>query len=151
ILRKGTLPLPGTGPALVAFHHQLDIHRFNLQLGEKLNYYFESWDNDAVSGPKSVRSQTMSFSRYQQKQLDSAMAKNAQEMNEGLSKSAKQSQQLQEDFSQLQNKILSASEMVWSQQSSLKEVQKQQEQLKAKLEKVQKQLEEQKKQTEQKQ
>src|SRR5690606_10107157 len=52
ILRKGTLPLPGTGPALVAFHHQLDIHRFNLQLGEKLNYYFESWDNDAVSGPK---------------------------------------------------------------------------------------------------
>lgn len=49
-------PLPIAGDALQERRFTLDWRQWGVQPGEKVEYYVEAWDNDAVSGPKSSRS-----------------------------------------------------------------------------------------------
>ena len=41
------------------FYHHWNLASLALKEGESLEYYFEVWDNDAVNGSKSSRSETM--------------------------------------------------------------------------------------------
>ncbi len=49
-------PLPITGEAVQEARFTLDWRQMGVQPGEKVEYYVEAWDNDAISGPKSSRS-----------------------------------------------------------------------------------------------
>jgi len=43
------------------YYYFLDASRFNLLPGDKIEYYFEVWDNDGVNGSKSAKTQLMQF------------------------------------------------------------------------------------------
>jgi hypothetical protein len=43
------------------YYYFLDASRFELLPGDKIEYYFEVWDNDGVTGSKSAKTQTMLF------------------------------------------------------------------------------------------
>lgn len=150
LLSEKTIPLQVTGGTVSSFQHYFDVQSAELQPGQQLQYFVEVWDNDGVHGSKSARSETMSFRAFDERQIDSALQKNAQQINSGLSNSAKQNQQLQDEMQSLQNKMLKSDQMDWQQKQSLQDLARMQEKMKNNLEQIRKRFEEQMRQTEQK-
>jgi hypothetical protein len=149
-LLKKNIALKGASGNITDFQHYFDIQQLNLLPGQKLSYYIEAWDNDGVHGSKASRSEVMSYQMYSPDQIDSAINENAEMINSGLSNSAEQMKQLQNEYKDLQSKMLQSESMDWEQQQSLQQVSKMQEQLKAQMEAVKKRLEEQVQQSKQK-
>jgi len=146
-----SIPLKITQGALTAFQQYFDIESLNLKTGQKLTYYIEAWDNDGVHGPKSVRSEVMSYQMYDKKQIDSAINANANQINSGISNSAEKLQQLQSDYKDMQTKMLQSNQLDWQQQQSLKDMMQQQQTLQSQVENIKKRFEEEKKESDQKQ
>lgn len=150
LLSSKSILLKSSGSAVSTFQHYFDVSSVGLNPGEQLNYYVEAWDNDAVHGSKSSRSEMMSYRAFDTKQIDSAISKSAQQINSGLSNSAKQNEQMQEEMQSLQSKMLQSDQMDWQQKQALQDLAKLQEKMKNNLEQTKKRFEEQIKQTEQK-
>jgi len=151
LLKHQSVPLSVTTGALTNFQYYFDIETLRLVPGQRLNYYVEAWDNDGVHGSKATRSEVMSYRMYDNKQIDSAINANAQQINSGLSSSAQHTQQLQSQYKDMQSKMLKSDKLDWSQQQSLQEMMDKQLQLQSQLENVKKRFDEQKQQSEQKQ
>lgn len=144
------IPLKTTNGVLAPFQYYFDIEMLHLQPGQKISYFIEAWDNDAVNGSKATRSQVMSFQMFNAKQLDSAINANAEHINAGLSQGSQQTKALQNEMKDLQSKLLQSDKMDWEQQQSLKELMQKQEELKNNLENIKKRFEEQTQQSKQK-
>ena len=140
-----------TAGPLTNFQYYFDIQTLDLKPGQKLTYYIEAWDNDGIHGSKTTRSEVMSYKMYDEKQIDSAINENSQQINSGISNSAQKTQQLQSEIKDMQSKMLQSENMDWEQQQSLQEMTKKQQQLQNQLENIQKRFDEQKQQSEQKQ
>ncbi len=145
-----SVPLRIVGKALSTFQHYFDVQTLRLQPGQRLSYWVEAWDNDAVHGPKAARSAVMTFSAYNAKQLDSAMSKNAAAIAASLSSSAQQSKELSEDMNDAQSKLLQSEGSDWESKQDLEQLAQKQADMKAKLEAAQKRLEDQLTQAERK-
>lgn len=150
VIGSKVIPVKVSGGIVSSFQYYFDVATVALKPGEQLNYFVEAWDNDGVQGSKSSRSEIMSFKAFNAKQIDSAINKSAQQINSGLSNSAKQNEQLQDEMQSLQSKMLQSDQMDWQQKQSLQELAKLQEKMKNNLEQTKKRFEEQIKQTEQK-
>ncbi|HQE11343.1 MAG TPA: hypothetical protein PLQ78_01205 [Flavipsychrobacter sp.] len=145
-----SVPLKISRGTLTTFQYYFDISLLQLQLGQKLTYFIEAWDNDAIQGSKATKSELMSYHMLQPKQLDSAIQANAQQINAGLSNSAQQAKEIKNDLKELQNKLLQSDRMDWEQQQSLQDLMNKQLELKQQLEQTKKRFEEQVQQSKQK-
>ncbi|MES2479007.1 MAG: hypothetical protein V4561_07965 [Bacteroidota bacterium] len=150
LLSSKSMLLKSSSATVSTFQHYFDVASVGLKPGEQLNYYVEAWDNDAVHGSKSSRSEMMSYRAFDARQIDSAISKSAQQINSGLSNSAKQNEQMQEEMQSLQSKMLQSNQMDWQQKQALQDLAKLQQKMKNNLEQTKKRFEEQIKQTEQK-
>jgi hypothetical protein len=151
VITHQSLPVKFTPGTLTSFQYYFDIQNFNLQPGEKLSYYVEAWDNDAVHGSKASRSEVMTYQMYNVKQIDSAINANSAQINSSLSNSSQKTQQLQTEYKDLQTKMLNSDKMDWEHQQILRDMMTKHQELQSQLESVKKRFDEQKKQSEQKQ
>lgn len=150
VVSEKNVPIKISGGNVVPFQHYFDFGSLNLLPGQEVNYYVETWDNDAVSGSKSGRSDVFTYRMFDLKQVDSAMDQNAKQINQGLSSSSEQAKKLQNEMKDLQNELLQSDNMSWEKQQNMKSLVDKQEQLKNKVEAIKKRFEEQRKQSEQK-
>lgn len=149
ILAK-SIPLNIVPGGLTTFQHYFDVQLFQLQPGQKLNYFIEAWDNDGVHGSKATRSEVMTYTMLNMQQLDSAINASAQQISSGLSNSSQQNRQLQNELKDMQRKMLQSDKLDWEQQQSLQELADKQQQLQQQLEETKKRFEEQIQQSKQK-
>ncbi len=149
-LAKKSLALKITSGALTTFQHYFDIEALELQPGQKMSYYIEAWDNDGVHGSKAARSELMEFRMYNEKQLDSAINANSEQINSGLSNSSQQSDKLQEEYKEMQSRLLKSNDMDWEQQESLQNMMKMQQSMQNEMKAVKQRFEEQLQQSQQK-
>jgi len=150
LVREKNIPLKTTAGNVIPFQQYFDFGSLGLQPGQEVTYYVECWDNDAVNGSKSGRSDIYTYRMFDLDQVDSAMDQNARQINQGLSSSAEQAQKLREEMKDLQNQLLQSDHMSWEKQQQIKSLAGKQEQLRNQVEAVKKRFEEQKKQSEQK-
>lgn len=150
LVAEKNIPIKLSAGNVAPFQHYFDFGVLNLLPGQQVNYYVEAWDNDAVHGSKSGRSNVYTYSMLDSRQVDSAMNQNAKQINQGLSSSADQARQLQQDMKEIQNQLLQSESMSWEKQQNMKSLVDKQEQLKSKVEAIKKRFEEQRRQSEQK-
>ncbi len=150
VVSEKNIPIKINSGNVVPFQQYFDFGSLNLLPGQEVNYYVETWDNDAVNGSKSGRSDVYTYRMFDLKQVDSAMDQNSKQINQGLSSSSEQAKKLQNEMKDLQNQLLQSDNMSWEKQQNLKSLVDKQEQLKSKVESVKKRFEEQRKQSEQK-
>ncbi|MBS1783007.1 MAG: hypothetical protein JSS78_08060 [Bacteroidetes bacterium] len=150
ILSNKAIPLHIAPGAVVPFQHYFDVEALRLKPGQKLNYFIEAWDNDAVNGSKASRSEVMTYAMFSSTQLDSAMNANAQQINSGLSNSAQQTKKMQGELRDMQTKMLQSNQLDWEQQQSLQNLAERQKQMMQQLENTKKRFEEQIQQSQQK-
>ncbi|HXB40244.1 MAG TPA: DUF4175 family protein [Bacteroidia bacterium] len=125
-LQKGQLTQP--------FVHYIDLSRFELKAGDKIEYYFEVWDNDGVNGSKSARSNIMQFKAPTLEELDKNTQKNNNKIKDDLEESLKKAKELQKDISDLNKKMLEKKQLGWEDKKKLENLLEKQKELEKKVE-----------------
>ncbi len=116
------------------YFYFLDASRFELLPGDKIEYYFEVWDNDGVSGAKSAKTQTMLFKAPTVDEMNEATDKNNSEIKKDLDDGIKKAKELQKDINELSKKLNDKKQMGWEEKKKLEDLLKKQNELKNKIE-----------------
>lgn len=120
--------------------HGWDADRFTLMPGDKLEYWFEVWDNDGVAGSKSTRSAAKVFEAPTLKELAEKQEHDAESIKEHLKQGIKEAQELQDELDKLRRDLLDKKEMNWQDKQKLENVLDRQKQLQQNIEKTTEQL-----------
>ncbi len=115
------------------FFYSWDLSSVNIASGDEVEYYFEVWDNDAVSGPKSTRSQTQVFKAPTLKEIAENADKNNSEIKNDLQESIAKARQMQKELSDLSKRLLDKKEMSWEDKKKAEELLNKQKELEKKL------------------
>ena len=111
-----------------------DLAKFNLQSGDKLDYYFEVWDNDGVNGSKVAKTQVMQFKAPTIDEQNEATDKNNSEIKKDLDDGIKKAKDLQKDINDLAKKLTEKKQAGWEEKKKLEDILKKQNELKNKIE-----------------
>ncbi|MGZ3902301.1 MAG: DUF4175 family protein [Bacteroidia bacterium] len=124
--QKGQLTQP--------FVHYIDISRFNLKAGDKVEYYFEVWDNDGVNGSKSAKTNIAQFKAPTLEELDKNTQKNNDQIKKDLEESIKKAQELQKDIAALNKNVLEKKQLGWEEKKKMENLMQKQKELEKKIE-----------------
>ncbi len=137
-----TIKLPkGTGKQ-ADFEHQFDLDELGLKPGDDVVYYFEVYDNDAINGSKSARTNLMQYSMPTLDELEELEEQNEDEIKDELEKAIEESKKLKEDVKKMEEKLLQKKEMDWQDKKELEKLLERQKELQKNLEKAQEKFEE---------
>ncbi len=112
-----------------AFRHVMDLSDLNLEPGDRLSYYFEVWDNDAVHGSKSTKSSILEKKVSTTEELEKEEQKNNEEINKDLDDAIKEAQNLQEKIDAFRDKIREKKDLEWQNKKDLERLMDQQNEL----------------------
>ena len=118
------------------FFHYWDMTELGVSPGDQIEYYFEVWDNDGVTGSKSSRSQKMIFKAATLKELEENTDKNNNKIKEDLEESIRQAKEVQKELADLQRKVAEKKDLSWEEKKKLKELLEKQKELQKKIENV---------------
>ncbi len=128
VLQKGQTAQP--------FYYYLDLSTFNLQSGDKLDYYFEVADNDGVNSSKRARTQTLTFKAPTRDEVEKTTEKNNSEIKKDLEESIKKAKSLQKDVSELSKKINDKKQLGYEEKKKIEELLNKQQALQNKVEEI---------------
>jgi hypothetical protein len=116
------------------FFHFWDLNELTLGAGDKLEYWFEVWDNDGVNGSKSTRSSTQVFAAPTLNELSEKQDQQGAEIKKDLQQSIREAQDLQRELDKLRREMLDKKELNWQDQQKLQNVLDRQKQLQQRIE-----------------
>ncbi|MEN9611294.1 MAG: hypothetical protein RLZZ628_2108 [Bacteroidota bacterium] len=120
----------------VPFQYSFNTENLKLQAGDEITYYFEVYDNDAVNGSKSAKTNPMLFSVATVEQVEKLIAKNNDEIRDELKKALEESRKIQEDTKKLHDKLLQKKEPDFQMKKEAEQLMKRQEQLDKQIDKA---------------
>lgn len=120
-----------------SFSYPFDTKLLNMVPGDKLVYFFEVFDNDGVRGPKSTRSQIMTFAIPTEEEIKDNISKRNETIKDDLSDSKTMSDDLQKQIDELQKSLLQKKELSWEDKKKLADIMEKQQELKNKIDGVQ--------------
>lgn len=118
-----TLPVPiGQKGNKIQFTHAFDLHNSDLGPGDRVEYYFEVWDNDGVHGPKSTRTPAIEFVIPSLKELQQMKDENNQQIKDKLGNVIDEIHDIQKQTDDLQQKFLEEKDLDWKDKKSLQDL-----------------------------
>lgn len=118
------------------FLYRWDLNTLGISPGEQIEYYFEVWDNDGVTGSKSTRSSKMIFKAPSLKELEQNTDKNNNKIKEDLLESLSEAKDVQKELAELQRKIAEKKNLSWEEKKRLQDLLDKQKELQKKIEKI---------------
>jgi len=129
----------------IQYDHVFDMNELALEPGDEVTYYFEVYDNDAVNGSKSARTNLMLFSMPTVEEFKAMKDKNEEQIKDELMDALRESKKLQEDMKKAREKLLQEKELDWQSRKELEKMLERQKELEQKIDKARKAFEENKK------
>jgi hypothetical protein len=129
----------------VAFRHSFDLNTLEIQPGDKVEYYLEVFDNDAVNGSKSTKSAAWTFDMPTLDEFKKMEDFNEDLIQKNMLQAAKESKKLQEQLQKMREKLLQQKDMDWQTRKELQRILDQQKALEKLVEEAKKAMEENKK------
>jgi hypothetical protein len=105
-----------------SYYYRWDLQDFNLQNGEKLEYFLQIKDNDAINGRKATRTSAHSFQIPSAEKLRSDLKLSGERSENQIDKTLKESEQLNEELKDIQNKLKGKKELSWQDQKQLEDM-----------------------------
>ena len=105
-----------------AYYYYMDAASFNLKPGDKIEYYFEVWDNDGVNGAKPAKTKIMQFKAPTLDELNEATGKNNAEIKKDLDESIKKAKELQKDLNELSRKMNDKKQMGYEEKKKIEDI-----------------------------
>ena len=120
------------------FFYFMDISTLFVQPGDEIEYYFEIWDNDGVTGSKSTRSVKRIFKIPTLEEIEEMTEKKSGEIKDKMESVIKQSQALQRNVEEMQKKMVDKKEIGWQEKQSLQQLLDKQKSLQDQVNEIQK-------------
>ncbi len=118
---KNKIPIAQTNTQ--SFQYFTDITIFpELKPGDKIEYYFEVYDNDGVNGSKKTRSEIFTFAMPSMSEMDKTIDQNSNQIKEQLESNIKQIKTLQKELNDLYRKILEKKQMSFEDKKALQNI-----------------------------
>lgn len=136
IIESKQQPLTLNNHSISDFSYTLDFSKFHLNPGDKMDYYFEVWDNDGVSGPKSTKSQSFAYAMPTVREMDKQEFQNNEDIKDDLASASKEAQKLAEQIKEMKEKILTKSTLSWEDKKQLEQMQQKNQALSQQLEQI---------------
>ena len=124
------------------FYHAENLSEYGIKQGDKADYWFEVWDNDAINGAKSTKSQTFTVDIPTEKQLDEKLSKNSEDIKKGADKTLDEIRKLQQEINDLTKKLTEKKELSWQDEKDLQQLKQKQEEIQDKINEIEKKIEE---------
>jgi len=117
------------GVSMTDFTYSFNTAAIKLAPGYSLDYYFEIWDNDGVSGAKSARSQTFSVKKPSEEQFEKLEEQNNESIKDDLSLSQKKMKQMAARIKELKERVVSKKNFSWEDKKAFEDLMKEQQQM----------------------
>lgn len=138
---KHSLPIT-TKENAQEFYYLLDLAQYEIKAGDKIEYYFEVWDNDQIHGAKSTKSQNFNISIPDSKEVEQRVKNNTQDINKQTDNTLKELKDLQKKINELTKKLTETKELTWKDKQELENLKNRQEQIKQSIENVREKISE---------
>lgn len=123
------------------YFHFIDFTTLELEPGSKIEYFFQVWDNDAINGAKSSRTQTKIYNIPTIDELADKIDENKAKIKDDLNSSLKEVEQLKKELDDIQKNLLEKQNPDWQDKNRIQQFLEHQESLQNKLENIQQQNE----------
>jgi len=135
-------PVLSSSGTSAAFRHNFDLNGLDIQPGDRLEYFFEVSDNDAVNGSKTARSQSWTFEMPTMEAFRKTEDLQEDRLQKNLQEAARESRKLQEQMQKLREKLLQQKDIDWQSKKELQRIMDRQKDLAKSVEEARKELEE---------
>ncbi len=125
------------GQSLKQFFHSFNLNKLDIKPGDEITYYFKVWDNDAVNGHKTSRSQQFTLNAPTEDELEKQMEKTQKEVQKELETASKKAKKLQEALKKARQKLLNKDQLSWEDKQFVKETLEQYRSLKKQVNQLQ--------------
>lgn len=115
------------------FRFPFDTKMLNMEPGDRLNYYFEVFDNDGVNGSKSTRTPLRMFAIPTEEEIRDGIESRNEDIKEDLSDSHEMSNELNEDIDDLKKSLLQKKNLSWDDKKKFSDLLDKQKELKDKV------------------
>jgi len=120
------------------FFYFLDVSKLMVMPGDEFEYYFEVWDNDGVSGPKSTRSQTLIYKAPSLKEIAENAERNNKALKDDLSESIQKTKKIQKEVNEAARRMLEKKNLDFDDKKKIEDLLKQQKELEKQVREMQK-------------
>jgi hypothetical protein len=104
------------------FYHFWDLNLVNVEPDDKLEYYFEVWDNDGVYGSKSARTSTKIYEAPSLAKINADTEKKTEEIKSEIAQSKKELSNMQKDILELEKKLTEKKNLNWEEKKKIQEL-----------------------------
>ena len=101
------------------FYHFFDISELGVEPGDVVDYFFEVWDNDAINGPKSTRTQTQIYKAPTESDLNKLSKANSDNFKKEFDKSIEEANDLKLELQKIKNELLNKKSTDWEDKNRL--------------------------------
>lgn len=120
------------------FFYLMDMSTLFVQPGDEVEYYFEIWDNDGVTGNKSTRSAKHIFKIPTIEEIEKMTDKKNDNIKDKMESVIKQSKSLQNKVEDMQKKMVDKKEVGWQEKQTLQQLMDKQQALQQQVQEIQK-------------
>lgn len=120
-----------------SFYYSLDTDTLDLYPGDEAKLYFEVWDNDAVNGAKSTRSELFYLSLPTREALDSVVDASEENIITKLEEKTSSLEELRRDIEEMLKDLMSKKELDWTDKEKIKELLEKQKEIQQEWENLQ--------------
>ena len=104
------------------FFYYWNLNDIKVESGDNLEYYFEVWDNDGVTGAKSTRSETKLFKAPTLQELAQNAKDKNEKLKEDMEESVKESKELQEEIDETLKRLLDKKEVDFTDKKKIENI-----------------------------
>lgn len=126
----------------IQFSYVFDIQDVKPEPGDRLEFFFEVFDNDGVNGRKSSKTQMMTYEKPTLEEVKMKEQANDDAIKEELDKALKNMDKLLENMEKLREKLLQAKQLDWKDKKEMEKLLQEQKDLLEQIEKAKEKLRE---------
>jgi len=121
------------------FYHIWSLDELNLKPGDKVEYYFEVWDNDGIHGPKATRSQSRLYEVPTEKEIKKDVEEQSEKLKKKMKEAIRESKDINKEIKDLKRKLLEKKQLEWQEKKQLDQLLDRQKKLEKKVDEIKKQ------------
>jgi len=118
------------------FFHYFDMSELNVKPGDRIEYYFEVWDNDGINGYKPTRSHKMIFKVPTIEEIENRTKASNDEIKDDLEKTIDEAKKLQDDIDKLNKELINKKKISWQEKKKIEDLLQRQKEMRNRVDRI---------------
>lgn len=135
------IELPVSGSFKQNFFLPINLQELGIEQNGELEYFFQTWDNDKVTGPKSTKTSIKTLKRESDKELENRVSETGKALQTNMQNALQKAAELQEKIKTLSNDLKQKSSLTWEDKQKIEKLLEEQKKLQQEIEKMKKDFE----------